>query len=579
MTKQTPDPAAGASRWEAPAAGSSRPANDLAAAAEQLLSGGSQHLDSAALRDALLDLHEFWLTTKATEIGITATSGFAIVATGGLGRGELLPYSDLDLMLVHDNMPARRRQRRSPSCCGTRCGTPTFALDHSVRTVPEALQGRRRGHLGGPGHARGAAHRRRRRPVGTADRRCASAVAHRNRLALRRTRRAHPGALAAQRSDRAPRRARPEERPRRTARRPAAQRAGDRPTGRRVSQPVAGIADRNARRRASGAAQRAHRTAPGLAAAAASCCWPSTPTRSAPRCASATDSTWRACSPTPRAPSATTSTPACAPRRMRCRAAGFAALRRPVRRPLDEGVIEFGGEVILARDARPERDPGLILRVAAASATTGLPMSASTLSRLAETAPELRTPWPRQALKDLLVMLAAGPPTVATIEALDRTGLVGQAVSGMGRGARPSAARRRAHLDRRPPSRRNRLAGKRIHHPGVAARSAGARRAVPRHRQGPRRRPQRHRRRTGHPDRHPAGAVAVGHRDAVQDRALPPAAAATPRPAGTCRTRRRSRRSSTRSTATRCCSSCCTCWPRPIRWPPAPGCGATGRRR
>ena len=105
---------------------------------------------------------------------------------------------------------------------------------------------------------------------------------------------------------------------------------------------------------------------------------------------------------------------------------GFAALRRPVRRPLDEGVIEFGGEVILARDARPERDPGLILRVAAASATTGLPMSASTLSRLSEAAPELRTPWPRQALKDLLVMLAAGPATVATIEALDRTGLWGR---------------------------------------------------------------------------------------------------------------------------------------------------------
>jgi [protein-PII] uridylyltransferase len=105
---------------------------------------------------------------------------------------------------------------------------------------------------------------------------------------------------------------------------------------------------------------------------------------------------------------------------------GFAALRRPVRRPLDEGVIEFAGEVILARDARPERDPGLILRVAAASATTGLPMAGSTLGRLSEAAPELRTPWPRQALKDLLVMLAAGPATVATVEALDRTGLWGR---------------------------------------------------------------------------------------------------------------------------------------------------------
>ncbi|MDT5195537.1 MAG: [protein-PII] uridylyltransferase, partial [Mycobacterium sp.] len=68
MTKKTPDPAAGASRWEAPAAGPSRPANDLAKAAQQLLNGGSKQLDSAALRDALLDLNEFWLTTKAAEI-------------------------------------------------------------------------------------------------------------------------------------------------------------------------------------------------------------------------------------------------------------------------------------------------------------------------------------------------------------------------------------------------------------------------------------------------------------------------------------------------------------------------------
>uniref|UniRef100_UPI001915F25A hypothetical protein n=1 Tax=Mycobacterium intracellulare TaxID=1767 RepID=UPI001915F25A len=41
-------------------------------------------------------------------------------------------------------------------------------------------------------------------------------------------------------------------------------------------------------------------------------------------------------------------------------------------------------------------------------------------------APEMPVPWPREALDDLLVVLSAGPTTVATIEALDRTGLWGR---------------------------------------------------------------------------------------------------------------------------------------------------------
>ena len=117
MTKQSKDSAAGASRWEAPAAGSSKPAKDLAAANKHLLEGGQHHLDSAALRDALLDLHEFWLSTKATEIGITATSGFAIVATGGLGRREFVPYSDLDLMLVYDHPEGVTESARGRGRC------------------------------------------------------------------------------------------------------------------------------------------------------------------------------------------------------------------------------------------------------------------------------------------------------------------------------------------------------------------------------------------------------------------------------------------------------------------------------
>jgi [protein-PII] uridylyltransferase len=103
-----------------------------------------------------------------------------------------------------------------------------------------------------------------------------------------------------------------------------------------------------------------------------------------------------------------------------------ALVRRPKRRPLDEGVVEYAGEIVLARDARPDTDVGLVLRVAAASADTGLPIGAATLSRLTAAAPEMPVPWPREALDDLLVVLSAGPTTVATIEALDRTGLWGR---------------------------------------------------------------------------------------------------------------------------------------------------------
>ena len=105
---------------------------------------------------------------------------------------------------------------------------------------------------------------------------------------------------------------------------------------------------------------------------------------------------------------------------------GISAIRRRPRRPLDEGVVEYAGEIVLARDARPQSDPALMLRVAAASAVTGLPIAVSTLSRLADTAPELPTPWPREALDNLLVLLAAGPDTIAVIETLDRTGLWGR---------------------------------------------------------------------------------------------------------------------------------------------------------
>lgn len=103
---------------------------------------------------------------------------------------------------------------------------------------------------------------------------------------------------------------------------------------------------------------------------------------------------------------------------------GLAALRRaPARRPLAEGVVEQGGEVVLARGARPERDDSLLLRVATASARHGLPISAGTLRRLADGAPSLRDESSPVYLDNLVSLLGTGEAAIGVIETLDRSGL------------------------------------------------------------------------------------------------------------------------------------------------------------
>lgn len=423
MSEQKPRPAAGAPRWERPAAGSSRPATDLTAAVEQLRSGGGR-LDSAALRHALLDLYDFWLTTKATDIGITATSGFAIVATGGLGRGEVLPYSDLDLMLLHDNMPADIVGEVA-ELLWYPLWDANIRLDHSVRTVPEALR------VAGEDISAGLAMLEARHIAGDADlsallvggarRQWRTGIASRFDELVEHTR------ARWQRSGQIAHRAEPDLKCGRGGLRDvqllnalAIAQLADVYPSRSLASPTetlgeAHLALLNVRTELHRVAGRGREL---LLAQHADEIGASLRIGDRFDLARMLSDAARTVSYYVDAGIRTAGN--ALPRR------GLAALRRPVRRPLDEGVIEFNGEVILARDARPERDPGLILRVAAASATTGLPMAASTLSRLVENAPELRTPWPRQALKDLLVMLAAGPSAVGTIEALDRTGLWGR---------------------------------------------------------------------------------------------------------------------------------------------------------
>jgi [protein-PII] uridylyltransferase len=94
------------------------------------------------------------------------------------------------------------------------------------------------------------------------------------------------------------------------------------------------------------------------------------------------------------------------------------------RTPLADGVVAQGGEVVLARDADPSLDPLLVLRVARAAATNDLPLAPFTLERLAKESAPMPLPWPAGALADLLSVLGSGRSGIGVLESLDQVGLL-----------------------------------------------------------------------------------------------------------------------------------------------------------
>ncbi|MFT4127775.1 MAG: [protein-PII] uridylyltransferase [Gordonia sp. (in: high G+C Gram-positive bacteria)] len=409
------------SRTTAPSA-----AKDLAATRRQLTAAtGPQRLDAAGLRQVLVDLHEFWLTSKGAELGIKPGSGLAIVAVGGLGRGELLPHSDLDLILLHEDL-APERVAEVADGIWYPLWDANIPLDHSVRTVAQALQVAadditaalgllEARHIAGDEDLSSLLIGGVRQQWRTDIRNRFPAVVDHARDRWRRSgdiaHRAEPdlkngrgglrdvqllGALAiAQLTDGM------------GGLRPDSPGAGPQVAYQRLLDIRTELHRIAGRPREQVRAQDADEIGAAL------------------RIGDRFDLS-RVISDAARTISYSTDVGIrtagnSLPRR------GLAKLRRPpIRRPLDEGVVEHNGEIVLARNALPSKDPGLILRVAAASAQTGLPISASTLSRLADFAPELREPWPTEARSDLLVLLGSGHHMVAAIEALDRTGLWGR---------------------------------------------------------------------------------------------------------------------------------------------------------
>ncbi|OSC42366.1 [protein-PII] uridylyltransferase [Mycobacterium decipiens] len=427
MKPQPPDPS-GARLPVAQAvegAGCASPPSDLAAERRKLLSDDHRELEPAGLRQAWLDLHESWLIAKADEIGITEASGFAIVGVGGLGRRELLPYSDLDLLLLHDGKPADVLGPVADKLWYP-LWDANIRLDHSVRTLSEAL-GTANSDMAavlGMLEARHIA----------GDEQLSTGLVDGVRRQWRSGIRSRMGELVEttharwRRCGRIAQRAEPDLKSGRGGLRDVQlldalaiaqliDRHGignpDLPAGSLDNAYLTLLDVRTQLHRVSGRGrdQLLAQFADEISAALG--------VGDRFDLARTLSNAGRTISYHAEAGLRTAEN--ALPRR------GITAMmRRPKRRPLDEGVVEYAGEIVLARDAEPERDPGLVLRVAAASADTGLPIGAATLSRLVASVPDLPIPWPQEALDDLLVVLSAGPTTVATIEALDRTGLWGR---------------------------------------------------------------------------------------------------------------------------------------------------------
>jgi [protein-PII] uridylyltransferase len=109
---------------------------------------------------------------------------------------------------------------------------------------------------------------------------------------------------------------------------------------------------------------------------------------------------------------------------------GGRLIRRIERTPLADGIVEQEGEAVLARAVNPATDPTLVLRAAAAAAQAGLPVSPATVLRLAKTCPPLPEPWPPIALDAFLALLGAGEPMIPAWEDLDQAGLISTLLPG-----------------------------------------------------------------------------------------------------------------------------------------------------
>ncbi len=379
-------------------------------------------------RAALARLTDDWLAglldRHATAPGLSAT---ALVAVGGYGRGELSPRSDLDLLLLHDG----RADPRALAALADHLWYPVWdlglALDHSVRTPAEARKAAREDlkvqlglldarHLAGDPELSAALR--------------TAAYADWRESAPKRLPELH--ALCQERAERQGelqyllepdlKEARGGLRDATALRAVAASWLADAPRGGLEAARTLLLDTRDALHLATGRAtdrlslQEQDQVAEALGILDADALLRQT-YEAARTISYAADVTWREVGRVLRARSVKPV--------LRGLLTGRSA-GKGERSPLAEGVVELDGEAVLARTARPERDPVLVLRAAAAAAQAGLPLATHAIRRCATATAghPLPVPWPAEAREQLITLLGAGPYTVPVWEALEAEGII-----------------------------------------------------------------------------------------------------------------------------------------------------------
>ncbi len=105
-------------------------------ALEQLWQQGLSGQPLLAEQSRLLDL---FISERFHQLGLGAEGQIAVLALGGYGRQELFPYSDLDLMILHQ-LSDETEIKRVADAILYPLWDAGFEVGHGVRTLPEALE-------------------------------------------------------------------------------------------------------------------------------------------------------------------------------------------------------------------------------------------------------------------------------------------------------------------------------------------------------------------------------------------------------------------------------------------------------